>query len=321
MKSFSALGEARRILLLESAAIQSVRKRLGSSFENAVELLLQVKGKVIFSGVGKSGLVARKISATFSSTGTPAIYLHPVDCLHGDIGVLSKEDAAVLISRGGHTQELLALIPSFRRFGVPVVGIVSSARSLLGKACDSVIEIGVLREACPFNLAPTASATATMALGDALAIVLLRKKGFGRDDFALLHQGGSLGRRLQLRVRDLMAAGDAVPRVRPNDPLREAILVMTSRNLGMTTVVEKGRLAGILTDGDLRRILQKERYDLDAPVQRVMTRNPKTIIPDMLAAQALALMERFEITSLVCLENRKVVGVVHIHEILKAGVV
>lgn len=322
MTTFSALSEARRVLTLESAAIDAVAERLGSSFERAVDLLFQVKGKVLFTGVGKSGLVARKISATFSSTGTPAMYLHPVDCMHGDLGVLSNHDAAVVISRSGHTEELVEIVPSLRRFGVPVIGVMASARSRLGRSCDVVIETGTLREACPFNLAPTASTTATMAVGDALAIVLLRLKGFGKEDFALLHQGGALGRRLHLRVSDLMVTGEALPRVGLRDSLRDAIVTMTSKkNLGMTTVVGKGRLVGILTDGDLRRILQKGHVDLQTPVERVMSRTPKTTTPETLAAHALAIMEKFEITSLVVVKGKKPVGVVQLNEILKAGVV
>lgn len=311
------------MLLAESNAIREVGRRIGAAFEAAVDLLLRTKGKVILSGVGKSGIVARKIAATLSSTGTPAIYLHPVDCLHGDLGALSSKDVALLLSRGGKSDELLQLIPNFRRFQVPMIGVMASRRSDLGKACDVVLEMGNIQEACPFNLAPTSTTTAMMALGDALAIVLLRKKGFRREDFAVLHQAGALGRRLQLRVSDLMYTDRQLPKVLPSQALQEAILTMTSKNLGMTTVVDtKGRLLGVLTDGDLRRAFQKRKSPLSSPVSSVMSAKPKTVGPDTLAAHALALMEEHEITTLVCVSaGKRVEGVVHIHDIVKAGVV
>jgi arabinose-5-phosphate isomerase len=314
---------ARQVISSEMKAIRDMSGRMGKSFENAAACLLKIKGKVIFSGVGKSGIIARKIAATFSSTGSPAIYLHPVDCLHGDLGVLTSDDAAIFISRSGNTEELLNLIPGFRRFNIPIICICGSRRSPLAKACDFVLELGPIEEACPFNLAPTSSTTATVVLGDALSIVLLKMKGFRKEDYALLHQAGTLGRRLQLRVADLMATGDFVPRVHKNESLRNAILSMTSKKLGMTTVVnESAKLIGILTDGDLRRILQNETCNLETPVYKLMTPHPKTVTKNTLAAQALTTMEQYEITSLVAVdENRKIDGVIHIHEIIKAGVV
>lgn len=314
---------AKQVFASEIKAIQALSQNLGKSFENVVHCLLQVKGKVIFSGVGKSGLVARKIAATLSSTGTPSVYLHPVDCMHGDLGILTSEDAAILISRSGNTEELLNMIPGFRRFNVPIISICSNRRSSLGRASDFVLELGTIAEACPYNLTPTSSTTATMVLGDALAVVLLKMKGFKKEDYALLHQSGSLGRRLLLRVSDLMAAGDSIPVVSKNESLRNAILTMTSKNLGMTTVVDdKNKLIGILTDGDLRRILQGEACNLETATYKLMTTRPKTVTKETLAAQALAYMEQYEITSLVVVDkNNKVEGVIHIHDIIKAGVV
>jgi len=322
-KTLHPITAARAVLSSEIAALTSAKGKLGSSFEKAISFLTASRGKVIFCGLGKSGLIAKKIAATFTSTGTQAIAIHPIDCLHGDLGMLSADDVVVFVSRSGTSHELLDLVPHFRRFGVPLLGIMESRTCLLGKECDSVLETGHVKEACPFNLAPTSSSTAALALGDALAVVLLKVKGFRKEDFALLHQAGALGRRLQLRVGDLMTVGEAVPQVKRQTSIQNAILEMTSKGLGMTTVVNPNkRPIGIVTDGDLRRLFQKKNYDLNVPVHKILQGRPKHISPDMLAAQALAIMETHSITSLICVDtSKKLAGVLHIHQLLKAGVV
>ncbi len=320
----SALTWARDVLDAEAEAILSLKNRLGPEFEQAVGLLLGVQGQVLTSGVGKSGLVAKKIAATLTSTGTPANFVHPVDAVHGDLGIVSPRDAAILLSKSGETPELLGILPAFRRRGVPILTMTCQPGSTLARGSDCVLDLGRLREACPEDLVPTTSTTAFLALGDALAVVVLRMKGFSREDFVFLHPGGILGQTAMLRVADLMHRGDALPRVEVEATLREALLEILNKRLGMTTIVDgQGILRGVLTDGDLKRILLKGAASLDQPVGHVMTMTPRTIDGEALIAQAVRRMEedpRGAITSLVIVDGcGEPQGVIHLHDCLGAG--
>jgi arabinose-5-phosphate isomerase len=315
------LDWAREVLELEGAAVLALRERLGPEFERVARALAAVEGQVVTSGVGKSGLVAKKIAATLTSTGTPATFVHPVDAVHGDLGVVSGKDAALLLSKSGETGELLALLPAFRRRGVPTIAVTGNPASTLGRSADHVLDLGRPREAGPEDLVPTSSTTAALALGDALAIVLLRLRGFTREDFVFLHPGGVLGRSALLQVSELMHRGDALPCVPETASLHEALLEILHKRLGMTTVVDPaGRLAGVLTDGDLKRILLREALDLKRPVSAYMTKHPRVIEPGALVAQAVRRMEENEggaITSLVVTgAEGEPIGVIHLHDCL-----
>ncbi len=312
-----SLETAKRVLRIEAEAIQSVLRRLDARFEQAVEVLFQCKGRVVVTGMGKSGLIGRKIAATFASTGTPSLFLHPAEALHGDLGMLVREDVLLAISYGGETEEIIALLETIKRLNVRLVTLTGNPRSTLAAASDVVLDISVEEEACSMNLAPTASTTASLAMGDALAIALLERRGFGPGDFAALHPGGRLGKRL-MRVENLMHTGNDVPRVATATKMPDVIYEMSRKGLGMTTVVEDSdRLLGILTDGDLRRVMQQrkgETFELTAA--DCMTRNPVTIAPHELASMALDLMERRKITSVVVVDaERRVCGVVHLHDL------
>ncbi|HEV8128886.1 MAG TPA: KpsF/GutQ family sugar-phosphate isomerase [Candidatus Eisenbacteria bacterium] len=312
---------AREVLELEGAAVIQLKSRIDRNFEAAVQALARVKGQVLTLGVGKSGLVAKKIAATLTSTGTPSTFVHPVDAVHGDLGIVSPEDAALLLSKSGESHELLDLIPAFRRRGVAVIAMTGNLESSLAQAADHVLDIGTPREACGEDIVPTSSTTAMLALGDAVAVVLLRLKGFTREDFAVLHPGGVLGRAASLRVSDLMHQGEGLPRVPEDATLRQALLEILNKRLGMTTIVDRaGHLAGILTDGDLKRILLKGGTDLGQPVKTVMIRSPKTIEADATIARAVRAMEENEggpITSLVVLDEPGApAGVLHLHDCL-----
>jgi len=315
----------REVLEAEGRAILSLKDRIGKEFERAVQLLLEVQGQVLTSGVGKSGLVAKKIAATLTSTGTPATFVHPVDAIHGDLGIVTEKDAAILLSKSGETPELLGILPAFRRRGVSILTITGQPDSTLARGSDCVLDLGRLREACPEDLVPTTSTTTALALGDALAIVLLRMKGFTREDFAFLHPGGVLGRTAMLRVSELMHRGSSLPRVSESATLHEALVEILNKRLGMTTVVDPaGLLRGILADGDLKRILlAKGSADLDRPVSEFMTTHPRTIEEDALIAQAVRRMEENEggaITSLVVVDGRGApLGVIHLHDCLSAA--
>jgi arabinose-5-phosphate isomerase len=312
-----SLDTARRVLKIEAQAINEVLARLDASFERAVELLFACKGRVVLSGMGKSGLVARKISATLSSTGTPSFFLHPAEALHGDLGMLARGDMMLAVSYGGETQEIIALLEALKRLEIPLITLTGKTASTLGEASDVALDVSVREEACPLNLAPTASTTVAMAVGDALAVSLLEKRGFQTDDFAALHPAGSLGKKL-LRVENLMHAGGALPRVALDTPMPDVFHEMSAKKLGMTTVTEAdGRLAGILTDGDLRRLMEKHRGAvLEMHAGDAMTRNPQTIGPHLLASEALNLMEKRKITSIVVVDEAgAVLGVVHLHDL------
>lgn len=314
---------AARVLRIEGEAVAALADRLDGRFARAVELLHACRGRVVLTGMGKSGYIAQKIAATFSSTGTPALFLHPAEGVHGDLGMIVRGDVVVAISKSGETEELVSILPHIRRFGVPLVSLVGNPQSTLARESDVALDVSVKEEACPLNPAPTASTTAALAMGDALAVALLEQRGFREEDFALLHPGGSLGRRLLLRVRDLMHTGKALPLVREEATMREAILEISGKRLGMTAVVDAaGLLTGIVTDGDLRRALQKFPDLLTSRVADCMTRNPKTILRDELAARAVQVMEQYSITSLLVVgEEGRPEGVLHLHDLLKAGVV
>jgi arabinose-5-phosphate isomerase len=320
-----ALESARRVLDIEAEAIARVRDGLGAGFARAAALILGCEGKVIVSGVGKSGHVGRKIASTLASTGTPSFFLHPAEGTHGDLGMANARDVFLFISHSGASEEVVRLIPFVRRLGCPVISMVGNPASPLGRNSDLVIPVEVTEEACPLGLAPTASTTAAMAMGDALAVALLEMRGFTRDDFAMLHPGGTLGRRLLLTVGDIMHSGEALPLVRTGTVMREALFEITSKGLGVTGVVgDDGRLVGVITDGDLRRGLQRGNDLLEKPARDVMTSNPKGIPKGALAVDALNRMERHAITSLFVFEEREEgepVGVIHLHDLLKAGVV
>lgn len=319
------IEEARRVLKIEAESILDLIGRIDDQFSKAVDLLYHCKGRVVLMGMGKSGLVGRKIASTFASTGTPAFFIHPAEGMNGDFGMLTREDVVIGISNSGETRELLEVLPLIKRYGNPLITLTGNRQSTLARAGDVTLNIQVKEEACPLGLAPTASTTATLAMGDALAIALMVKKGFKKEDFALLHPGGALGKRLLLRVEELMHSGEAFPKVSDRTLMKEVIFEITSKRLGVTAVCnEKGELVGVITDGDLRRALEKYPDLLQRSASEVMTRNPKWIEKSALAAKAVQRMEEYSITSLFVFDrsgDRIPVGIIHLHDLLKAGVV
>lgn len=317
------VDRGKRVLALEAAAVQRLADTLGPAFSRAIEILAAAKGRVIVSGVGKSGLIARKIAATFTSTGTPAAFLHPVDSLHGDLGIVTRDDVAVLLSKSGASDELFGLVNQLKRLGVPMIALTGDADSPLGRQATVVLDASVAEEACPETLAPTASTTVALALGDALAVTLLEVKGFRREDFAALHPGGALGRKLLLRVADVMLT-DELPLLTPDRPMRECVMLLAEKR-GTVVVVtsqDEPALAGVVTAGDLTRLMERTDKFLDIPVGEVMTKTPKVTSAEELAGAAVSLMERHGIMALPVLdEQRRVVGVVHLHDLMKAGAV
>jgi arabinose-5-phosphate isomerase len=316
----SELAErGRRVLALEAEAIRRVAERLGSPFATAVRLLAAAKGRVIVSGVGKSGLIARKIAATFTSTGTPASFLHPVDSLHGDLGIVGRDDVAILLSKSGTSDELFGLVNQLKRLGVPIIAMTGDPDSVLARQAEVVLDAGVAEEACPETLAPTASTTVALALGDALAVTLLEEKRFRREDFAAFHPGGTLGRNLLLRVADVMLTKD-LPTLLPDRPMRECVVLLAERRGTVAVVDRQGSLQGVVTAGDLTRLMEKTDHFLDIPVTEVMTRTPKTTTPTEIAGAAVRVMEQHGIMALPVLDGgRKLVGMVHLHDLMKAG--
>ena len=317
-----SIQHGKRVLAIEARAIAALVDRLDERFAKAVDLLHGCAGKVVVSGMGKSGLIGQKIAATLASTGTPAFFVHPADGIHGDLGMLAKQDALLAISNSGETEEMLELLPFMKRLNIPIIALTGRTQSTLAKNSDVVLDVSVSEEACPLGLAPTSSTTAALAMGDAVAIALLQKRGFKEEDFAQFHPGGALGRRLLFKVRDLMHQGDALPRVSATASARDAIREMTSKKLGMTTVVNaKGQLAGVITDGDLRRFLEKGNSLAKATAKDLGSKSPQTIQVDALAAKALQTMEQFSITSIVVMDERNhLAGVIHLHDLLKNGV-
>lgn len=317
----------KRVLTIEARAIEDLVGRLDNEFAKAVDTLFECNGRVVVTGMGKSGLIGKKISATFASTGTPSFFLHPAEGIHGDIGMVMRDDVILAISNSGETDEIVALLPTFKRMNLRLICLTGKSNSTLSGNSDVSLDVSVKEEACPMNLVPTASTTVTLAMGDALAIALLEKRGFKEDDFALFHPGGALGRRLLLKVENIMHRNPDVPSIREDSLMKDVICEMTSRKLGMTTVVDcNNKFSGIVTDGDLRRLLErwtgneKDMFKLTA--KEVMTKNPKTIAKDSLAVSAVQLMEKYSITSLVILnEDRTVEGVIHLHDLLRKGIV
>ncbi|MEG3639395.1 KpsF/GutQ family sugar-phosphate isomerase [Magnetococcus sp. PR-3] len=317
------LDRARQTMQLEAEAILEMRDRIGSEFEKAVNLILSCRGRVVVTGMGKSGIIGHKIAATLASTGTPSLYLHPGEGIHGDLGMVTEHDCVIALSNSGETAETLALLPVIKRIGASMIAIVGRMDSTMARQSDVALDASVTREACPLNLAPTTSTTTALAMGDALAVVLLEARGFDESQFALFHPGGALGRKLLLTVRELMHKGAELPRVQRQTLVKEALWEMTSKRLGLTAVLEEDeRLCGIITDGDLRRQLEDHPADLmHLKAEQIMTVNPKTISVDALAAQAVHDMESRSITALVVVDGDKMVGIIHLHDLLRAGVV
>ncbi|MEO2082650.1 MAG: KpsF/GutQ family sugar-phosphate isomerase [Desulfurobacteriaceae bacterium] len=310
-----AVERGKEVIRKEAEALKKLAENLDESFDRAVELLLKTKGRVVLTGVGKSGLICKKIAATLSSTGTPAFFLHPSDAAHGDLGMLRGEDTVIAISNSGETQELLNIVPIIKSFGIPIIAITNQPDSTLARLSDVVLLLHVEEEACPLNLAPTTSTTATLALGDAIAVALMEAKGFTSEDFARFHPGGKLGIRLS-KVKDIMRKGKEIPKVTPETLLKDVIFEISSKKLGTALVEKRGKLVGIITDGDLRRAFERGA-SFKTRAKEIMTKNPKKISGDLFAEEALKIMEEHKITVLpVVNEKNEILGIVHLHDIL-----
>lgn len=322
MQTKSINDLAKEVLDIEAHSILKLKSSINENFDKAIDILYACKGRVIVTGMGKSGLIGKKIAATLSSTGTPSYFLHPAESTHGDSGIITRDDVIVAISNSGETQELLNLLPLIKRFGVSLIALTGGLNSTLAKTSDVTLDISVEREACPLNKAPTASTTATLAMGDALAVCLLEKRGFSEEDFLIFHPGGALGKGFLYNVKELMITGDRLPLASEEDLFTNVIELISEKKLGVAIITnENGIMTGVLTDGDIRRTLIKYHNVKDLKVKDVMTINPKTVLPDDLAAKALHLMEKYSITALtITNENKKPVGILHIHDLLKAGV-
>ncbi len=323
MTQFDYIQSGRRTVEIEAQAVDALRTRIDDSFSQACSILLNSPGRVIVTGMGKSGHIGKKIAATLASTGTPAFFVHPGEANHGDLGMITRDDAVIAISYSGNSDEIMTLLPLIKRLGVPIISMTGKPRSPLAQEAEVNLDISVACEACPLALAPTASTTATLVMGDALAIALLEARGFTAEDFAFSHPGGTLGRKLLLRVDDIMHRGESVPRVGPDTPLSDALLEMTRKGFGMTTVVdEQGGLLGVYTDGDLRRSIDLGTNLTTTLMSQLMNRHPKTVSAHTLAAEALKVMEDNKITALVVLdEQRQPHGILHMHDILRAGII
>ncbi|MGR8929737.1 MAG: KpsF/GutQ family sugar-phosphate isomerase [Gammaproteobacteria bacterium] len=320
-QDIKALAQA--VIQAEMQAVANLVERIDDQFVAACHLLLECKGRVVVTGIGKSGHIAGKIAATLASTGTPAFFVHPGEASHGDLGMITRQDTVLALSNSGNTEEILTILPIIKRLGVPLIAMTGNPASALARLATVHVNVGVEQEACPLGLAPTSSTTAALVMGDALAVALLQKKGFTRDDFALSHPGGSLGKRLLLQVTDIMHTGDEIPIVSDSVLVSEALLEMTGKKLGMTAVVDDGRrVAGILTDGDLRRMLEKKLDVHTTPVSSVMTRGCTVIQADILAAEAMQIMEAKKINALLVVdEQRNLLGALNMHDLLRAGIV
>lgn len=320
----SILDIAKKVLTIEAEAVSALTEKLNPDFEKAVEIIFNSKGRVVVTGMGKSGLVGKKIAATLASTGTPAFFLHPAEASHGDLGMVTSEDVIIAISNSGETEELVNLIPFLKRFNVALISMTGNSASSLSRAADVTLDVSVKEEACPLGIVPTASTTAMLAMGDALAVALLMKRGFKEEDFAFFHPGGSLGKKLFIKVSDLMHTGDALPLVTPDMPMINATMEISSKRLGVAIVAGTDKeILGIITDGDLRRGIEKwGKAFFDMNAGEVMTKNPKTISEDELAVKALSIMERHSITSLIVPDDEgRAKGIIHLHDILKKGIV
>jgi arabinose-5-phosphate isomerase len=318
-----SLALARQVLSIEADAVRQLANRIDEQFLDALTIILNCKGRVVVSGMGKSGHIARKIAATLASTGTPAFFLHPGEASHGDLGMITQDDVVIALSNSGESAEVTTILPLIKRRGAKLIGMSGNPASTLAQESDAHLNAAVDKEACPHNLAPTASTTAALAFGDALAVALLDARGFTAEDFARTHPGGSLGRRLLVHVRDVMHGGEKLPLVGKSASLKDALLEMTRKGLGMTAVVDDaGRLEGIFTDGDLRRTLEKSVDVLSANITDLMTRNPKTIGPEQLAVEAVERMQELKINGMLVVDaENRLIGALNMHDLLKAGVV
>jgi len=315
------IKNGKEVIRIEAEAIADLQNSINEDFVNTVETIFASNGRVVLTGMGKSGLIARKIVATLNSTGTAAIYLHPTDALHGDLGMVRSEDVVILISKSGGTEEISNLLPMLKRMNVKLIAMCGNKESKLARESDLFLSIAVKEEACPYDLAPTASTTATLALGDALAVSLLKKRNFTAKDFAFLHPGGSLGKRLSLKIKEVMITGEKIPKVNIETSIKDVIIEITSKRLGTTCVLdEAGKLAGIITDGDLRRLLEITLDITGLKASDVMTTKPKVFKADYLASFALQQMENFKITSLVIVDDQNIpVGIIHLHDLINLG--
>lgn len=324
MKKHDILETAANVLRIEADSISALINRLDENFEKTVDCLIAIKGKVILTGMGKSGIIARKISSTLASTGTPSFFMHPAEASHGDLGVISPDDAVIVLSNSGNTKEIVSILPAIKLIGAKIIGFSGNKNSQLSMLSDYFFDVSVAQEACPYNLAPTASTTVQLAIGDALAVSLLKERNFLEEDFAKLHPGGSIGKKF-LKVADIMHKGEEIPLVKDSALLKDAIIEMNFKRLGLTGVIDENMcLCGIVVDGDLRRALTDSANIIDKPVKDVMTKNPKIILKDALAASALQKMEELKITSLFAVESEndnRPAGVIHIHDIVKAGII
>ncbi|HNA20957.1 MAG TPA: KpsF/GutQ family sugar-phosphate isomerase [Agitococcus sp.] len=321
--SFDFIAAGQQVIATEQAALETLKPFINDNFQQACQLILECKGRVVVMGMGKSGHIGNKIAATLASTGTPSFFVHPAEASHGDLGMITAQDVVIAISNSGEAHEILSILPVLKRLHIPLISITANGQSSLAQFANISLEIGKSVEACPLGLAPTSSTTATLVLGDALAVALLAARGFTAEDFALSHPGGALGRKLLLRVSDLMHSGDNVPIVQEQTLIRDALLEISRKGLGMTAVVnQQGQLTGIYTDGDLRRTLDLEVDIRTAPIVQVMSKNPKTIRQHLLAAEAVALMEEKKINGVIVVdEQHKPIGALNMHDLLKAGVV
>lgn len=312
----------KEVINIEIKALIDLQNSIKDDFKAAINILKKCNGKIVIIGLGKSGLIGQKISATLSSTGTPSIYLHPVEAAHGDIGVIRKRDVVIIISQSGETEEITDLLPSIKELDIPIIAITGNKNSTLAKNSTVVIDSYVKKEACPMGLAPTASSIVQLAIGDAIAITLLKIKKFKKEDFAKLHPGGTLGKKLTLKVKNIMHVGDELPLVNKDMILKEALIIMTKKRFGCLIIVEKNKLCGIFTDGDLRRLIEKNKNPFSYKMSAIMIKNPKTINKDELAIDALSVMEKNKITVLPVIDNKKrIEGIIHLHDILSAGIV
>ncbi|WP_420994597.1 KpsF/GutQ family sugar-phosphate isomerase [Cupriavidus sp. 30B13] len=318
-----ALRLARHTLQIEAEAVAALAGRLDGEFARAVRLTLECTGRVVVSGIGKSGHIGRKVAATLASTGTPSFFVHPAEASHGDLGMVTRDDVLIAFSNSGETSELLSIIPIVKRIGAKLISVTGNPESTLAKLADAHLNAGVEKEACPLNLAPTASTTAALAMGDALAVAVLDARGFGEEDFARSHPGGALGRKLLTHVRDVMRSGNAVPKVRESTPLAQALMEITRKGMAMTAVVDPDdRLIGVFTDGDLRRLLETPRDWKTVPISEVMHRAPHAVGPDQLAVEAVQVMEANRINQMLVVDaDRRLVGALHIHDLTRAKVI
>jgi len=320
-RSNNIIGIGKNTIRMEAASVAALEDLLDEGFEQAVERIYACKGRLVVSGIGKSGIVGQKIVATMNSTGTPAIYMHAADALHGDLGMVQEQDLVMIISKSGESPEVKMLLSFIRNFRIPVIGMVGNLQSVLAKQADIVLNTTISQEACLNNLAPTSSTTVQMVMGDALAVTLMEMRGFSGEDFAKFHPGGTLGKKLYLRVQDLYIHNER-PRVDAGVPLREVIMEITSKRLGATAVTDaEGALLGIITDGDLRRMLEKNILSEGIKAEDIMTANPKTVEADALAVEALDLMRRHDITQLVVISETKYVGFIHLHDLIREGII